>query len=591
MIDPADATASALARATDGQFRLEREIGRGGMGVVYLATDLRLERGVALKTLPPHLATDAAVRDRFVREARTAAALSHPNIVPIYHAAERDGVVYFAMGFVPGESLAERVARQGAIPTEDLVPVLVELADALGYAHERGVVHRDVKAENVLVDSRTGRAMVTDFGIARVTEAQPLTATGTVLGSVHYMSPEQVLGESLDGRSDLYALGVVAFFAITGRFPFERANSPAVLVAHVNSAPPRVHEYQPDAPDAIDEIVARLLEKRPDDRFANAAELIDALRGGTNHGVSAPPRAAVRPLTSPPATTPAAAPAPGAPASAPSLLSADDAQQVWARAAELQANTGVMVPPAVFAPRTGDAPVTTGYDVAVVRESAVDAGIDARYVDRALAERAEAGVPAATAVTPGQSMAQRPNIFIGSRSRIEFETVIDGEVTDAGFEEIADEIRSLLGEMVTVSSVGRTLTVTTTSMSGGRRSSMPRQMQVNVGSRGGRTRIQAFENMQQTAGATFGIGMGAIGGGAGGMMMGMIMGATQNPAIALPAWGAWMVTAYLGARTMFARTSRARQEELRNIVDRVAAVARVNTTSAVTPMPPRKLVR
>ena len=249
------------------------------MGVVYLATDLQLERQVALKTLPPQLAADAAVRHRFVREARTAAGLSHPNIVPIYHAAERDGVVFFAMGYVPGESLAERVARTGPLTTEQLVPILVQLAEALGYAHGRGVVHRDVKAENVLIDSRTGRAMVTDFGIARVTEAQPLTATGTVLGTVHYMSPEQVMGEQLDGRSDLYALGVVAFYAATGRFPFERTSAPAVLVAHVNSAPPRLHEYQPDAPDFMDEIIARLLEKRPSDRFENADALCAALRG------------------------------------------------------------------------------------------------------------------------------------------------------------------------------------------------------------------------------------------------------------------------------------------------------------------------
>jgi serine/threonine-protein kinase len=170
---PPDGIADALRRAVDGQFRIDREIGRGGMGIVYCAFDEQLQREVALKTLPPHLAADVQVRSRFLREARTAAALSHPNIVPIYSAAERNGVVYFAMGFVDGESLAERIAREGPLPIAALFPMLDQLAAALGFAHAHGVVHRDVKAENVLLDRKSGRVMVTDFGIARVAETQP----------------------------------------------------------------------------------------------------------------------------------------------------------------------------------------------------------------------------------------------------------------------------------------------------------------------------------------------------------------------------------------------------------------------------------
>lgn len=246
-----DPTATALQHAVAAEFRLIAEIGRGGMGVVYRAFDPQLHRDIAIKTLPPHLSADAEVRSRFLREARTAAGLSHPNIVPVYSAAERESVVYFTMALVEGESLAERIAREGALAPKQVVELMDELASALGFAHANGVVHRDVKAENVLLDRRTGRAMVTDFGIARVAEMQPLTATGTVLGTVHYMSPEAVSGEPLDGRSDLYALGILAFLALTGRFPFERPTASAIVVAQVNAPPPRLGELWPDCPPVL----------------------------------------------------------------------------------------------------------------------------------------------------------------------------------------------------------------------------------------------------------------------------------------------------------------------------------------------------
>ncbi|MEO7362650.1 MAG: serine/threonine-protein kinase, partial [Gemmatimonadaceae bacterium] len=168
MLDRSDPATQALLRATAGQYSIEREVGRGGMGVVYLGVDEQLERPVAIKTLPPHLAADPKIRGRFLREARTAGALSHPNIVPIYAAAERNGVVYFAMRYINGESLAERLARLGPLSANEVVSLLRQLASALGYAHASGVVHRDIKTENVLLDSETGRAMLTDFGIARV---------------------------------------------------------------------------------------------------------------------------------------------------------------------------------------------------------------------------------------------------------------------------------------------------------------------------------------------------------------------------------------------------------------------------------------
>ena len=572
MIDPTDLTAVALAQAVEGQFRLEREIGRGGMGVVYLATDLQLHREVAIKTLPPHLAADAAIRDRFVREARTAAALSHPNIVPIYQAAERDGVVYFAMGYIPGDSLAEQLTRDGCMSMDALAEMLSQLADALGYAHSVGVVHRDVKAENVMIDSRNSRLMITDFGIARVTEAQPLTATGNVLGTVHYMSPEQVLGETLDGRSDLYALGVLAFKAATGEFPFERSNASAVLVAHVNNAAPRLHSLRPDASDSMDAIIARLLEKRPADRFADGAALRDALQGtnGSHYALQRAQPSSIRPPHV--AQSPSGVRSPVSSPALPVVLSSDDAQEVWARAAELQANTGLMTPPPAFALRSRDVdPVTRGYDAALVRASAAEAGIDARYVDRALAER-NAMAPAR--VEAGPLMQKSATWFAGARTKLEYTATVEGELTDVGFEEIADELRSSLGDMVNVSAVGRTLTATMIGQGRAtRHGNRPRVLQVYVSSRNGRTSIRAFEDLKPIAGGLFG----GIGGGFGlgvGFPIAASMLTHGQGLLGISAGAAVMLTAYGGARAIFTYLSRKRQRELKEIVERVVQNAR-----------------
>ncbi len=556
MIDPNDGTADALARAVVGQFSIQREIGRGGMGVVYLARDEQLHRAVAIKTLPPHLSYDPQVRVRFLREARTAAALSHPNIVPVFSAAERDAVVYFAMGYVEGESLAERLAREGPMPASAIVPIIRQLASALGYAHEQGVVHRDVKAENLLLDAN-GRVMVTDFGIARVTEAQPLTATGTVLGTVQYMSPEQVSGEPLDGRSDLYAIGVLIFFAVSGRFPFERPSASAVLVAHVNAPAPRLRDFVPDVPPPLDDLVATLLAKSPDRRLSSARDLLNALAfmssavaGGVANRTLA--RAPVVPLAFP------------------SPMSSADAQQVWARAAELQANTGAMVPPAHFEP--SPASETRGYTPSIVKESAVDAGIDAKYVERALVERAAAALEPVN-VQRGETMTRRPNLLLGAGTKIELTASFDGELHGDGFEEVADEIRLALGEMVTVNAVGRTLTVTT-GMPTNRQGGMPRFIQVHLASRNGRTTVRAFEDLTQLAGGLFG-GLGGGAGVGGGTMIGAAVAtAAGGPLVTAVAVATTVLTALATARFFFKRTASSRTDELEQLVRRVIARVR-----------------
>jgi serine/threonine-protein kinase len=275
---PLDPELHALEDVVRGRFALERELGRGGMGIVLLARDLALDRPVAIKLLPAVLARQAHLRERFLREARTAAALSHPNVVPV-HAVEAAGdVVFFVMGYVEGESLARRVQRGGPLSPAEATRVLRDVAWALAYAHGRGVIHRDVKPDNVLLDRATGRALVTDFGIARVADdTRALTLDGHVMGTAQYMSPEQAAGEPLDGRSDLYALGVVGFVALTGRPPFEAPTVPALLAMQLMHDAPPLASRRADVPVRLADAIDRCLARRPDDRFPSAEALAGAL--------------------------------------------------------------------------------------------------------------------------------------------------------------------------------------------------------------------------------------------------------------------------------------------------------------------------
>ena len=271
-----------LAGALAPSYELERELGRGGMAIVYQARDVRLKRRVAVKMLPPDLAFREDIRSRFMREAQTAAGLAHPNIVPIFLVDERDGgrLVYFVMALIDGEGLGERLARVGPLPIAECERILREVGDALGYAHAKGVVHRDIKPDNILLDGATGRAIVTDFGIARATGAGDtrLTATGAALGTPAYMSPEQCAGDrEVDGRSDLYSLGAVAYHMIAGVPPFAASNAQSIMMKHVMEHPASLRLRRPDVPAELESVVMRLLEKDPANRFATAQEMIAAL--------------------------------------------------------------------------------------------------------------------------------------------------------------------------------------------------------------------------------------------------------------------------------------------------------------------------
>ncbi|CAN5248026.1 hypothetical protein BH09GEM1_BH09GEM1_15380 [soil metagenome] len=268
-----------LMVAVGTQYLVDAEIGRGGMAVVYRATDLRLNRRVAIKVLPPELAFNADVRERFLREAQTAAQLSHPGIVPIYTVDEREGIVYFVMALVDGESLAERLTREPRLPISEARRLLSAVADALAYAHEQGVVHRDVKPDNIMLERTSGRPLVTDFGIARAAQGDTrLTVTGVAIGTPAYMSPEQALGErELDGRSDIYSLGVIGYQLLAGETPFKASNTPAMLVKHVSETPRPLPMLRPDTPAGLAHAIARALAKKPEDRWVNAGAFREAI--------------------------------------------------------------------------------------------------------------------------------------------------------------------------------------------------------------------------------------------------------------------------------------------------------------------------
>src|SRR5438034_8428450 len=280
MNDADKALATRLSQALGSSYTLEGEIGRGGMGVVFNARDERLKRQVAIKVLPPELAFREEIRLRFVREAETAARLSHPHIVPIHSVGESpDGLVYFVMAYVDGESLGAKLKRRGRLPPDEARRIMQETADALGAAHAFGIIHRDVKPDNILLEGSRGRVVVTDFGIAKAlsstTGGATLTATGVAIGTPNYMSPEQAAGDrEIDGRSDIYSLGVVAYQMLAGELPFQAPTVPGILMKQITERAPLITDRRPEVPEDLAACVMRSLEKDPEDRWPTA----DALR-------------------------------------------------------------------------------------------------------------------------------------------------------------------------------------------------------------------------------------------------------------------------------------------------------------------------
>jgi serine/threonine protein kinase len=289
-------------------YKIEQQIGRGGMAVVYLASDGRLNRSVALKILAPELATDTAFRQRFIREMRAAAAVDHPNIVPVFDAGEADGALFIAMRYVSGQDLRTLLDHAGTLPAARVAHLISQAAAALDEAHARGLVHRDVKPGNMLIGTMTGSGQpdhlyLSDFGLSKQQmSSASLTLTGQFLGTLDYMAPEQVEGHNVDGRADLYALACTAFEMLTGQPPFRREQNFAVMYAQLSAPAPSLTALRPDLPAAVDPVIATALAKSPDDRYQTCTAFAKALRAacGLGHRETGPAAGRAAPPGPPP---------------------------------------------------------------------------------------------------------------------------------------------------------------------------------------------------------------------------------------------------------------------------------------------------
>ena len=273
-----DPVLEQLHAATLGTYEVHGELGRGGMATVYLAHEISLDRKVAIKVMSPALVHGPGMAERFKREARTAAHLSHPNIIPVYAVREADGLLFFVMKLVEGTPLEAIMKEVGKLPLPMIEAILAQVGGALGYAHRHGVVHRDIKPSNIIIDDE-GWAIVTDFGIAKVKESEGLTQSGVAVGTPTYMSPEQCAGGTITGASDQYSLGIVAFEMLAGRPPFTGPSMMPLMYSHFHDAPPPIEDFRADCPAQLRDAVYRMLAKDPADRFASIEDAVVALGG------------------------------------------------------------------------------------------------------------------------------------------------------------------------------------------------------------------------------------------------------------------------------------------------------------------------
>jgi len=514
-----------LRAALADRYALERVIGQGGMATVYLATDQKHGRKVAVKVLRQDLSATLGA-ERFLREIRIAAQLQHPHILLLIDSGEAEGLLYYVMPYVEGESLRQRLDRAGTLPPDEVVRLARQVGDALEYAHRHGLVHRDIKPENILLSD--GHAIVADFGIAKALTAasdKALTRTGYPVGTVGYMSPEQAAGfQELDARSDVFSLTCVIYEMLVGRVPGMWPSDDSARVLRFLEAPPEHRAALEALPGSVEQVLVRGLVLRPDRRFSGPRETVEALA----QAFGEKPR-----------------------------FKDHQAREIVARAADLEATT----------------PTETGnLSLGGIQQLAAEVGIPPQHVAQAARE---IGRPA-----PRQLQS---NWFLGSPNRIVVERIVDGEVEEQEYPTIVDEVRMTVGNVGQSSTLGRSLSWRTVG-SGGQ---VVRGVSLGVTPANGRTRIRLEESLTQIAGGLFGGLMGGVGGTSIPLSMVIAVKALALPIlipvfIALGIGGSWGL-----ARQIFKHTRKKRIEELERLADRLADYVTQSILTGRRPRLPR----
>ena len=509
-----------LATALADRYELRDVLGRGGMATVYMAYDRKHLRDVALKVLRPEIAATIG-GDRFLKEIQIVARMVHPHILSLHDSGEAGVFVYYVMPYITGGSLRDVMMREKRLATARAIEIARPIADALTYAHELGVLHRDIKPENVLFAK--AHPIVADFGIAKAvssaTSGVQLTRTGISLGTPGYMSPEQAAGfTDVDARTDVYSLAILVYEMIVGEIPGRWVTEDSTRAGRFVDCAAAHRAYLSAAGSVIEGALVRALALRPDHRTQTPAGFMDELTGA-----AVPVKRRYR---------------------------ADEVEAIVSRAAEIEASNPTM-----------SGAMTMGGIEQVAREL----GIDQRHVRAALADRIPGSVSRESALVQ-----PKRNVLIGGPTRLLYERVVDGEISEGDYPILVEEIRRVVGEVGSVSQLGHSFTwVLNRSQSG------IRLIEISVSARAGRTRIMAQENLGALIGAVFG----GIGGGAGGGGFGMFIAPLMAEKILAPAAlgfivPAWLAIVYSVSRFFYGRSVKARAEKLEYLVDRLAMVCR-----------------
>ena len=516
-----------LATALAQRYELKRVLGRGGMATVYLATDLKHRREVALKVLLPGLAAFLGT-ERFLKEIQIAAGLTHPHILALHDSGEAGGFLYYVMPYVDGGSLRQRLAASPSVTRSEALAIAAPVADALSYAHRLGILHRDVKPENILFSQ--GHPVVADFGIAKAISTAGganLTRTGFPVGTPGYMSPEQAAGlTDLDPRTDVYSLAVVVYEMLVGELPGRWPTEEAVRAGRFLDAPPLHRPRLTEAGGSVEGALVRGLSTRHDQRTATPSDLIAELNGAA------------------------------LPAKSRRRYSDGEVQEIVKRAAELEASTP-----------TASGVMTIGGVEALAAEVGIAPGA-VRQAERAMRS------------TPGAIDASvRYSAWAGGLTSLFYERVVEGELQEEDYPALVEEIRSVLNNVGQVSQFGRSF-----SWVAGRRGASQRELEVAVSVRGGRTRILIKEGLAPLLGAVYGGIGGGMGGGGMGPLMGILGGALHMGAPVLGLVPLWLGATWATARFVYRRSVAKRVRELERLANRLAEL-----TAELVPPPRRAL--